>query len=332
MKRRITLLLLFVGFITQSNYTYGQEEIIAKLKSSFNSNGFTVVKTETTAASKAGFKLNHKFYPGNKYSILFLPLEKGAPQAELKLLMKDNEEQVVRHVSEGEILNIQLDFTNTKKPIEGIARLSLKSDTDGYNLGLLMLGYKSGKNIDEDAKTNLSENYYSSLAGMEYLPEIKKANEEVAKNHVREVFEQNGFSISSIKTMSLLNESDSISHTFYEGNEYIIFAYSVDDLPVSMQVFQKNEWKALGESFGDLFGETPAKNSKEDFNVTDFDSNNFILDFKEEGLGSSNRGIKVASKISLPSDMVYLAIGYKSKSNATKITTNNAAEDFFIKQ
>lgn len=326
MKKVITLAVSFISAIAFYSNANCQEEIISALTSNFESQGYSVLKTEVASVTDQGFKFYHQFYPGNKYSVIFFPTEQGASPVQMKLSTKNNPQKEVRRSSEREILEIQLNSINAEKPFEGVVEVSLKDKNSNNNNGIIFICYKSGSKMSDESEPNSPENYYYSLAGMEYLPRVKKANQDIAKTEAKDVFEQNGYSISLLETMSFSIENDSTSHTFYEGNEYFIYAYSVDQIPVKIEVYREDMWSELGEKFKELL------DSPESDKVTTGEQGNLQLDFREAGLLRSVRGIKISTTGSLPTDEIILVIGYKSKSNLTGLASNNSEEDFFFNQ
>lgn len=241
--------------------------------------------------------------------------------------MKTNENKLIRTSLDGEIL---LNLTTLKSPFDGIVELSLLDPKGDYNIGILFVAYKSGKNLSEKPQPNLPENYYYSLKGMEFLSEAKKLHEDQAKGEAKKHVEQDGFSISLEKTLSLSGKNDSVSYTFLEGNEYFIYAYSNDALAATITVFRENILSSLSSSFEGLLGEQP--NKQEKYNIIRGENNNLILDFRKDGLMSSTAGIKISNSASLPADQIYLVIGFKSKTNDTNNASNNSAENFYYEK
>lgn len=325
--RTIVLFILLFGAITYTQRVYGQDELIEQLESALNSKGYTVLQTETVGVMSHGFKLNHQFYPGNQYILVFNPIIEESPAVKLSLSMKTDENKLIRSSLDGEIL---LNLTTIKRPFDGVVELSLLNPEGDYNIGILFIAYKSGKNLGEKPQPNLPENYYYSLKGMEFLSEAKKLHEEQARSDAKKHVEQDGFSISLEKTLSLSGENDSVSYTFLEGNEYFIYAYSNDALAATIEVFRENILSSLSSSFEGLLGQQP--NKQEKFKIIKGENNNLILDFRKDGFMSSTAGIKISNSASLPADQIYLVVGFKSKSNDTNNASNNSAENFYYEK
>ncbi len=165
---------------------------------------------------------------------------------------------------------------------------------------------------------------------MEFLSEAKNLHEDQARSEAKRNVEQDGFSISLEKILSLSGENDSVSYTFLEGNEYFIYAYSNDALATTIEVFRENIMSSLRGSFDDLLGEEADKQEK--FKIIKGESNSLLLDFRKDGFMSSTAGIKISNSASLPADQIYLVIGFKSKSNDTNNASYNSAENFYYEK
>lgn len=325
--KTVSLFIILLVTITFTQKVYGQDERIEQLESVLNSKGYTVLQTETVGVMSHGFQLNHHFYPGNQYLLVFNPIIEESPAVVMNLAMVNNEDKLIRSSLDGKVL---LNLTTIDHPFDGVVSLSLLNTEGDYSMGILFVAYKSGKNLSEKPQPNLPEYYYYSLKGMEFLSDAKKLHEDQARSEAEKLFERNGFTVSLEKTLGFSRENDSVSYTFLEGNEYFIYAYSSDALATTIEVFTKNILSSLRGSFDDLLGEE--SNEKEQYEIIRGESNSLLLDYRKEGFLSSTAGIKISNSASLPSDQIYLVVGFKSKSNDTNNASNNLAEDFYFEK